>query len=141
MNPSSSFLNCRVLVVDDNPAIHEDFRKILSKNAAPDGRLDDLESAILETQTQTVTHEGFEIDSAFQGEDGLARVQQAVDSGAPYALAFVDMRMPQGWDGVETIAQLGRPIRACRSSSARPIPTTHGSRSFSDWASAPISPC
>jgi CheY-like chemotaxis protein len=106
MNPSHPFRNRRVLVVDDNPTIHEDFRKILSKTAASDSRLDDLESAILGTQVQAVAHEGFEIDSAFQGEEGLARVQEAADCGSPYALAFVDMRMPQGWDGVETITQL-----------------------------------
>jgi diguanylate cyclase (GGDEF)-like protein len=32
--------------------------------------------------------------------------QAAVDAGHPDALAFVDMRMPPGWDGVETIQHL-----------------------------------
>jgi signal transduction histidine kinase/two-component SAPR family response regulator/HPt (histidine-containing phosphotransfer) domain-containing protein len=48
----------------------------------------------------------FTIDSAFQGEEGLARVQQAQAAGKPYALAFVDVRMPPGWDGIETIRHL-----------------------------------
>ncbi len=106
MSPSRSFLNRRVLVVDDNPTIHEDFRKILTKALAAADRLEDLESAILETRFELVPHEGFEMDSAFQGEEGLAKVQEAVECGNPYAVAFVDMRMPPGWDGVETIAQL-----------------------------------
>jgi CheY-like chemotaxis protein len=99
-------LNRRVLAVDDNPAIHEDFRKILLKPANADNHFDDLESAILEPQHQPAPHEGFELDSAFQGEEGLAKVRQAVEQGRPYSVAFVDMRMPPGWDGIETIAQL-----------------------------------
>ncbi len=48
----------------------------------------------------------FEIDSAFQGKDGLDCVMRAKTSLRPYALAFVDVRMPPGWDGVETISRL-----------------------------------
>jgi len=106
MTPSHSSINRRVLTVDDNPAIHEDFGKILCKADAGDGRFDDLESAILEAKDQPQAHEGFEMDSAFQGEEGLAKVRQALEQGRPYALAFVDMRMPPGWDGVETITRL-----------------------------------
>ena len=48
----------------------------------------------------------FEIDSAMQGREGLAMVQQAVEAGRPYATAFVDVRMPPGWDGIETVARM-----------------------------------
>jgi PAS domain S-box-containing protein len=48
----------------------------------------------------------FEIDSAYQGQEGLAKLEQSLAEGRPYALAFVDIRMPPGWDGVETIAHL-----------------------------------
>jgi CheY-like chemotaxis protein len=106
MNTTQPVTNRRVLVVDDNPTIHEDFRKILSKTPATDGRFDELEAAILESCEQPEAQEGFEIDSAFQGEEGLAKLQAAVEQARPYALAFIDMRMPPGWDGVETIARL-----------------------------------
>jgi PAS domain S-box-containing protein len=33
-------------------------------------------------------------------------VKQALADNRPYALAFVDVRMPPGWDGVETIARI-----------------------------------
>ena len=46
------------------------------------------------------------MDSAYQGQEGVARVQRAKDEGRPYAMAFVDMRMPPGWDGLETIEHL-----------------------------------
>jgi signal transduction histidine kinase/FixJ family two-component response regulator len=48
----------------------------------------------------------FEIDSAFQGKEGLDRIQKALSTNRPYAMAFVDMRMPPGWDGIETIGHI-----------------------------------
>jgi len=106
MSLSNPLINRRVLAVDDNPTIHEDFRKILSKTPTGHNRFDDLESAIFEAKNPSDTPDGFEIDSAFQGEEGLAKVQHAMEHGCPYAVAFVDMRMPPGWDGVETITRL-----------------------------------
>ena len=106
MSLSNPLINRRVLAVDDNPTIHEDFRKILSKTPTGHNRFDDLESAIFEAKNQSDAPGGFEIDSAFQGEEGLAKVQHAMEHGRPYAVAFVDMRMPPGWDGVETITRL-----------------------------------
>ena len=48
----------------------------------------------------------FQVDSALQGEEGLRKIQAAAAADAPYAMAFVDVRMPPGWDGVETIARV-----------------------------------
>ncbi len=48
----------------------------------------------------------FEIDDALQGRDGYEKVRAAKAAGTPYHLAFVDMRMPPGWDGVQTIEKL-----------------------------------
>jgi DNA-binding LytR/AlgR family response regulator len=46
------------------------------------------------------------LDSAFQGEQGLALIRRSLERQRPYALAFVDVRMPPGWDGIETIARI-----------------------------------
>jgi two-component system NtrC family sensor kinase len=99
MRASHPPFNRRVLSVDDNPTIHEDFRKILSKTATAADQYDDLESAIFEAKKQPEAHDGFEIDSAFQGEEGLAKVRLAVEQARPYAVAFVDMRMPRAGTG------------------------------------------
>jgi two-component system cell cycle sensor histidine kinase/response regulator CckA len=48
----------------------------------------------------------FEINSAYQGQEGLNAVARAVKEGRPYAMAFVDVRMPPGWDGVETTEKI-----------------------------------
>jgi CheY-like chemotaxis protein len=107
MNSTPRFINRRVLVIDDVPTIHEDFHKILSPPPASDqNQFDALEAAIWDTNEEEKGPAGFEIESAFQGEEGLAKVQHALENGRPYALAFVDMRMPPGWDGVETITRL-----------------------------------
>ena len=99
-------LNRRVLVIDDNAAIHEDFRKVLNgMPAEADAVLDLLESEVLGGTTHESTPQ-FELDVALQGQEGVKMAHAAVDNGRPYALAFVDMRMPPGWDGVETIEHL-----------------------------------
>lgn len=106
MAPPSQASNRRVLVVDDNPSIHEDFRKILARNVPPEGGLDRVESLIFEAPAQAAVLQGFDVESAYQGEEGLAKIQHSLDQGQPYALAFVDMRMPPGWDGAETVSRL-----------------------------------
>jgi two-component system, sensor histidine kinase and response regulator len=101
-------INRRILVVDDNPAIHDDFRKIFAPANPSSSKLDELESSLFDTPMPTEEQQSpdFELDSAFQGQEGLERVQQALAEGRPYAMAFVDVRMPPGWDGVETTAKL-----------------------------------
>src|ERR1035438_61910 len=96
--------NHRILVIDDNHAIHADLRKILLGEVKAQERLQDDESFLFGVEAVPVTK--FEIDSAYQGQEGLAKLQQSLAEGRPYALAFVDVRMPPGWDGVETITHL-----------------------------------
>jgi signal transduction histidine kinase len=102
--------NLRVLVVDDNRAIHEDFRKILGSMDRGDDAFAALSAnlfgAVQPAGEPVLPELRFEIDSAYQGEEGLAAVIRARAEGRPYAMAFVDMRMPPGWDGIETVAQL-----------------------------------
>jgi len=96
--------NRRILLADDMPAIHDDFRKVLLPATAA-SNLDDMESALFGTTTKTAEAD-FVLDSAYQGQEALAMVREALRKDQPYALAFIDMRMPPGWDGVQTIEQL-----------------------------------
>ncbi|ROM72379.1 GGDEF domain-containing response regulator [Pseudomonas brassicacearum] len=104
MNPMSVPANRRILVVDDTPAIHQDFRKILSPGTSGNDSLDDTESLLF--GTSHVSQLQFQIDSAYQGEEALELVKRAQAEGQPYALVFADMRMPPGWDGLQTIERL-----------------------------------
>ncbi|MFH1299769.1 MAG: ATP-binding protein [Planctomycetota bacterium] len=96
----------KILVIDDNVAIHNDFRKIFSKNEAL-SELDELASDLFDedkpSQNDTIE---YELDSAYQGEEGYEKVLKAQKEKRPYTLAFVDMRMPPGWDGLETIERI-----------------------------------
>ena len=96
--------NNRILIVDDNPAIHDDFRKVLEPEEA--GSVDAAAEALLFGAAETKIRQEFQIDSAYQGQEALAMIQKARQNAAAYALAFVDVRMPPGWDGVETIERL-----------------------------------
>ncbi len=97
----------RILLVDDNPAIHEDFKKILAPqgggNNAP---LSDARSAFFGEATAQESASDYEIDSAYQGQEALAMLLAAEEEGNPYSMAFVDVRMPPGWDGVQTIKEM-----------------------------------
>ncbi|SDX65398.1 ATP-binding protein [Pseudomonas salomonii] len=97
--------NRRILLIDDTPSIHEDFRKILMPSVASNPALDDLESALF-GDTATPQAQAFDLHSAYGGEEGLGLLTTAMAEQRPYALAFVDMRMPQGWDGAKTIEAL-----------------------------------
>ena len=98
----------RILIVDDNAAIHLDFRKVLgvqAEHSAQDA-LDVLEANLFGDTVATAARPNFDIDSAHQGQEGVAMARQALAEGRPYAMAFVDMRMPPGWDGLKTIEHL-----------------------------------
>jgi signal transduction histidine kinase len=96
----------RILVIDDNAAVHEDFRKIFGVKTAEQSRLEAAESAVFGPESTTAQSVGFRIDSAFQGQEALELIRKASEENDPYALAFVDVRMPPGWDGIETIEHI-----------------------------------
>lgn len=113
--------NKRILLVDDNAAIHEDFKLILGSKALKKAR----ELAMLEqdlfgdtSQSQPGGSQGhsksaflsaapdYTIDDAYQGEEAVAMVDKAEKEGYPYSLVFMDVRMPPGMDGIQTIDQI-----------------------------------
>jgi CheY-like chemotaxis protein len=103
MNEPSSY---RILVIDDVPDIHEDLRKILCNDRRSTSKLEAAEAVLFGQPCSDVRQSEFEVDSAYQGEVGLARVYHAIQEGRPYSMAFVDVRMPPGWDGIEVTPRL-----------------------------------
>lgn len=97
--------NRRILLIDDTPSIHEDFRKILMPPMEQNAALDEMESALFGEAAKPQAPP-FELDSAYGGQEGLQLLCTAMQQARPYALAFVDMRMPQGWDGAQTMEEL-----------------------------------
>ena len=103
---NSAMQNRRILIIDDNRAIHEDFGKILAGGASDLSAFIALEDELFGAAPSAPVKEQFELSSAFQGRDGFEMVKSAEDGGHPFAMAFVDVRMPPGWDGVETIHRI-----------------------------------
>jgi diguanylate cyclase (GGDEF)-like protein/PAS domain S-box-containing protein len=100
-------INRRVIIIDDNTAIHEDFRKILAERRNTDS-LDAAAAALFAdlAKPEESPKPDFDLDFASQGEEGYNKVRAAVQTNQRYSLAFVDMRMPPGWDGIQTIEKL-----------------------------------
>ncbi|MGD9722871.1 MAG: diguanylate cyclase [Pirellulales bacterium] len=97
----------RVLLIDDQEAIHEDYRKILGPQLPTTAAINRTAAALFDDgDSVAVEWEGFDLSSAMQGRQGLELVQRSLQEGRPYAVAFVDIRMPPGWDGVETVSRI-----------------------------------
>ena len=105
----SEAINRRILVIDDQESIHDDFRKILGGGGRSGAGLDEARSAFFgETSTARMGEIDFQVVTTDQGEQGIETQASALRQGAPFALAFVDVRMPPGLDGLQTIKRLWR---------------------------------
>jgi len=97
----------RLLIVDDNPNIHDDFKNMLATPTI-NTELDAFEESLFgEANSEPASSQPkYEIDSAYQGQEGADKVALAIQRSRPYSMAFVDMRMPPGIDGIETIERM-----------------------------------
>lgn len=98
----------RILIVDDNESIHEDFRKLLQ--ASSSDNLQKAEQDLFGTPEAATDDPGFDFQLAFafSGKEALQKVTEAGLQGRPFRVMFCDIRMPPGWDGIETISQCWR---------------------------------
>jgi EAL domain-containing protein (putative c-di-GMP-specific phosphodiesterase class I)/FixJ family two-component response regulator len=96
----------RILVVDDNPAIHQAFRKIFGSGLSSAKASVDSEEVQFGAHRSRPPHPAFQLDFALQGQQGGELVRRALQEKNPYAMVFVDARMTPGWDGIETITHL-----------------------------------
>ncbi len=98
----------RVLAIDDNTSIHDDYNKVLISKET-DRSLLKSESLLFgdaESERSVSDQFQYQIDSAFQGAEGLELVRESIRQQRPYSVALVDVRMPPGWDGVETVQKI-----------------------------------
>jgi two-component system sensor histidine kinase/response regulator len=96
----------RILIVDDNEAIHADFRKILIDVSTND-ELEEIEGALfgVKKSVDTLSYQ-YIIDDAYQAEEAIEKVDKAAMEGFPYSVIFMDVRMPPGMDGVQAIEKI-----------------------------------
>lgn len=100
----------KIIVIDDNPEIHKDFKKVLTVASSDNAdKLNQFNKQLFgddDTEKKSGNLPLFQIDTATQGKEGVQKIADAIQSGNPYSLAFVDIRMPPGWDGIETIKHI-----------------------------------
>jgi two-component system sensor histidine kinase/response regulator len=97
--------NHRILVVDDNIAIHDDFRKILGGDASS-AKLEVEEAALFGGKAPAPPPVTFNLSFASQGKEAVDLMLAAHRTGERYSLVFMDVRMPPGMDGIETAVRL-----------------------------------
>lgn len=105
-------VNTSVLVIDDEEMVRDNIEDILIPRGQSEEQ-DSIDNAfgILFGSpkpmllTRTLSIPVFTVDKASNGMEGLKKVQQAVEKGRPYAVIFLDMRMP-GWNGLETAVEI-----------------------------------
>ncbi len=97
----------QILIIDDNPSVHKDFEKILCEAKISKSFLA-IDEKLFGKQTKAMKEyiPSYKLSSAFQGEEVVEIINQARAKNTRYAMAFVDIRMPPGWDGVETIKHM-----------------------------------
>lgn len=108
-------INTRVLIIDDEEIVRDSIEDILvpkrlKKNEAIRSAAsilfddEDLDEPIL-TAINNNNIPVFSVDKAVSGMDGLEHIKSALSENQPYAVIFLDMRMP-GWDGLETALKI-----------------------------------
>lgn len=106
--------NKRILIVDDNTSIHEDIKKILLPDDSIDEELSNIKNILLEKKDDSKINDSekieYEIDDAYQGDEAIEMAYAADKNNQPYALIFMDVRMPPGIDGITTVFEIWKKI-------------------------------
>jgi two-component system, NtrC family, sensor kinase len=106
--------NTSVLVIDDEEMVRDNIEEILlpRKISAESRSVDQAASILFDEPIQPLLSTSrasnipnFTVHKAANGMEGLELVKKSVEQGTPYAVIFLDMRMP-GWDGMETAEQI-----------------------------------
>ncbi len=99
----------RLLIVDDEPAMHDSYRRSFAPVGTADGEALSAMAAELFGDDESPASddaETFETVHCMQGLDAVAAVEAALAAGTPYPVAFIDVRMPPGIDGKETAQRI-----------------------------------
>ena len=98
--------NKRILVIDDDPAICNVYKRVLSPKRRPANSSLSQMAQLLYPEREENRMPAFSVDAAFQGKNGFDMVTASIEKRTPYAVAFIDIRMPPGWDGMETARRI-----------------------------------
>ncbi|MEM6995322.1 MAG: hypothetical protein AAF721_32735 [Myxococcota bacterium] len=96
-----------ILVVDDEPEVHEDFRRCLAPRGRSHPNLDALRRSLfcVDAPAPPVPRV-FQLEYALTGKEAADLARERLRQERSFALAFVDMRLIGDWNGVQTIRAL-----------------------------------
>ncbi|HGJ66080.1 TPA: response regulator [bacterium] len=97
--------NNRILIVDDQEEIHEDFEEML-KPSSKISLTDSLALAFGSAAEDTGFLPNFELIHARSGQEAFDIVQKSLENEKPIAVIYMDVRMPPGWDGIKTTQKI-----------------------------------
>jgi len=95
----------RLLIADDEEGVRSAFRDALSPLPAKSSGMAALESELFADAGAPVPVV-YDLTLVSQGEDAVAAVKKSIEEGRPFSVAFLDMRMPPGIDGVATAERI-----------------------------------
>lgn len=100
-------VNRKILVVDDQEDLRVQVARMLAEKSAgaeANSLLEQIRSRLNKQQDtrRRGTAITYQVDTAGQGQAAYELVKNSFTEHRPYALMFLDMRMPPGWDGLET---------------------------------------
>lgn len=101
----------RILAADDEESFIELYEAVLGDEADEEeaelsSELDQLTDNLFGPSPSTATDRVFDLTVCDQGEQAVQAVQAALEENRPYAVAFLDVRMPPGMDGIRTAEQI-----------------------------------
>ena len=102
----------RILVADDDPDALEEYALALKATDPTNDRdegLTELESELFGEVAATLPSSNaatYELELCHQGDQAIEAVRAALAARQPFAVAFLDFRMPPGPDGVETAERI-----------------------------------
>ncbi|MDH3611750.1 MAG: EAL domain-containing protein [Gammaproteobacteria bacterium] len=99
----------RILVVDDDVMLIDEYLRCLGEDYEPDSAtetLSELEKVLFGEETDERGAARFMVETRTQGEPAVEAVEEAVRMQQPYCIVFLDIRMPPGINGIEAAKQI-----------------------------------
>ena len=98
-------INNRILVIDDEQKVLDAFVSVFSSQNNTQHKI--LEFILPEQSVDNIrplgSRRSFQFNTALQGEAGFLKIKQSLSQKHPYSVVFIDMRMPPGWNGQQTV--------------------------------------
>ena len=98
--------NRRILIADDEPKILDGLSGILGPPKEKTNELRNLEAHLFGKSGSSRKTIYYDVCCCRQGDEAVSQAEQAMDRGEPFAVAFLDVRMPPGPDGIATAERL-----------------------------------